>query len=290
MIIRNITVTSIISLAAASCSPAAYEIVKPKRVKDRHDITTPPESSNTERRTSSGHEPSAEIEVIVANQSVTQVRVGVPTLLRPTSDSLDPDYIDSSACANPGLVVAEYAVAGEGSPRAERKEGCETLGVPYTFSKAGEIEIGLRVVSKDQEDAEASMILSVIDGSTPNDHLDYFRISADPLVQAKGSNINFTASCYLGESFKVTWNFGDNTEGTGLTVQHAYQEAKAYQVNATCIGDESGKTLKAKLTTTILDDAGKLPGKVGKTTPNSPEQSDHPTQQGRPGQKTSYRR
>ncbi len=276
-------VNSIMIAAMISCSPAAYEVIRPKKDKADTPQPTAPESVNTIRNLTNSHEPSAEIEVIVNNQSVTQARVGVPTTIRPTADSLDPDYIGQTSCANPGLILAEYGIQGEASPKAERKDGCETPGVPYTFTKAGEYEITLRVVSQDKEDAEASMILSVIDGVNPSANQNYFKISANPLVQVKGGNITFTASCYLGESYKVTWDFGDNTEGTGLTVVHAYQEAKAYLVKAICTGNESGKTLHAKLTTTILDESSKVPGTPQKTSPNSPEQSGKPTQ-GKPGQ------
>ena len=129
--------------------------------------------------------------------------VGEQVSIRPSYDTLDPDDIGKSDCANPGIVKADYGIEDGTSPSAERGESCDTLAVPYTFAQVGEFEISMTVTSNEDEKAVASMILTVVDANAPETDDGGFTITADPMVAGIGQIVTFIGDCKTTK--KVEW-------------------------------------------------------------------------------------
>lgn len=256
------------SVAQYSCRPASYEIIKPKKNKnvsekgdpnsispdqgDKGESAPPPILTNVP--------PTARMEVIWNNQSVTKVRVNSPVSVKPSYDTLDPDDIGISQCTNPGIVKSEYTLDYQNNLAAVRTNGCETLAVPYTFTRTGEFEISMIVTSNENETAIASMTIVVVgenESLTAGD--DGLVISADPMVAGKGQIITFTGSCGLKKKHAITWDFGDGTSATGSTVKHSFDKESQFRVEATCT-DEDGKAIKSVITIVVIDKPVTIPG------------------------------
>ena len=143
------------------CRPAVYEILKPGSKSQGPEA--PPQNVAT------GQPPVAGIEVVVGGTPVSTVTVNQPTTIQPTKDTLDPDYKDKGPCqTNAGIVKADYSVGDAAKPSVQRTaDGCEPLGVPYTFPKEGTYTITLTVLSQDQQTASATTTITVTKAPPP---------------------------------------------------------------------------------------------------------------------------
>lgn len=250
-----------------SCRPASYEIIKPKKGRSGEKQGNPNNVVPDEGTPTPGQPaidsapPTARIEVIWQDQSVTQVRVNRPVEIRPTVDTVDPDDIGVSSCANPGIVKADYDVAGEAKPTAERKLGCETLGVPYTFTKPGDYKIDMVVTSNENETAFASMTLRVVDENAPLGKDGGFTIQAIPMLVKVGQDVDFSGFCRTEVAHTIDWTYGDASEGIGAATRHAYAAEGQYRVDATCTESvQGGRSWDASLTVVVIDREILIPG------------------------------
>ncbi len=299
----SLSIPSLAILVAAgaltfSCRPASYELIKPKKKhntseKGDPNSVTPPEGETKGPDAPPPIEgnvpPTARVEVILNNKSVTKVKVGQPVSIRPSYDTLDPDDIGKSDCANPGIVRADYGIEEGGSPNADRGDTCGTLAVPYTFDQVGEFEVSMTVTSNENEKAVASMILTVVDANAPESDDGGFTITADPMLAGIGQLVTFIGDCKTTKAFVITWDFGDGATGSGITVTHGYAEVGQKRVEATCT-EEGGKARKAVVTIVVIDKPVTIPGRpttpsnpTDPTDPGTPPPTD-PTDPGNPGQ------
>ena len=79
-----------------------------------------------------------------------------------------------------------------------------------------------------------------------------FSISPEGAVNV-GQPIAFDASASFdpdGELVKYSWNFGDGTKGTGIALNHTYNEAGDYNVRLTVV-DDHGISMTTNTTTII---------------------------------------
>ncbi len=313
--LKLLTLVALVAMADASCRPASYEILKPKK---GHDVrpngnpeqvnppagnTVPPATGTppgtpTSTPTTSGDNaaPTARVEVIWKNESVVKVRVNEPTIIRPTADTVDPDDVGKSPCANPGIVKAAYDVGHEAAPSAERASGCEPLSVPYTFTKTGDYEITMVVTSNENETATAKMTVTVIAADAPlYDGDGGFTITADPMIGGKDQVFTFTGYCALKKEHVITWEFGDGKGGEGVVVTHAYAELGPHDVKGHCT-DLSRKTIDAQIVVVTWDHPVTPPVNPTKPVlppappvvtplPTNPTIPTTPPNQGQPGQK-----
>ena len=60
-----------------------------------------------------------------------------------------------------------------------------------------------------------------------------------PRYPEVGENVTFNASSSAGEGLSYSWNFGDDTRGSGMTASHAYGQSGYYTVTLT-ISNSSG--------------------------------------------------
>ncbi len=264
----------VLGAASQSCRPASYEILKPAKktqtTAKTPDHLTPPAAGTippnqevpgtppgpvpgpTPPATGSDNPgPTARVEVVLNDQSITKVKINVPTVIRPTFDTVDPDDVGVSACVNPGIVKAEYDIGGESDRVAARVAGCEPLSVPFTFTKTGDVEIVMVVTSNEGEKALARMTLTVFDDTTPATD-GGFTIVSDPMVATISQQITFVGRCDLKKlPLTIAWNFGDGEKGAGATVKHGYKEAGAHDVKAVCT-DVDGKALDAEVTIVVV--------------------------------------
>ena len=267
-------IATVTALAIAGCRPAQYEIIRKRSGNNDNKPVKPfadPEQNPTNPETPTpapNSPPTARVEVIWNNESVARVRVNQPVEIRPSADTVDPDDIGTSECANPGIVKAEYEIGAGGDKRlAERPQGCESLGVPYTFTSPGNYQISMIVTSNEEEPAWASITLLVYDGPTPPPSDGDFTIRAHPMLAGVGQVVSFWGTCTLGRTQIITWQFGDGGSATGRVVTHAYQAPGQYQVDATCT-DESGRSQSAKLTIVVVTEPLKIPGVPEPIIPN----------------------
>lgn len=276
-------------LAAVSCGPAGYEILRPGKDGEKSGEPTPiTENSGDANKNNAPTNlpPTAGIEVIetadgnATGKSVTKVRINTKTIVRPTADTMDADDYGRSSCANPGIVQADYELPENAKAQAKRSQGCEDLGVPHTFTKAGTYLIKLVVLTNENEQATASMTLIVYEGNEPDDG--GFKIKAHPMIGTTADDITFDGICNTKKGVKqITWKFGDSTTGAGSRTTHRYQKEGQYQVQATCETND-GKRWEAHITIVIVPESAGRPPKGPVPPPVSPDQ---PTPNpGKPGQ------
>lgn len=243
----------------AACSPAGYEIVR-----DRGTSTTgnpnnivadapPPDEGVV-----ANLPPTARLEAIKDGYSITMVRVGMGITLRPSLDTLDADDVGRSSCTNPGIVRAAYDVGGLGSPTVVRTQGCESLGVPWTFQTPGVVTVSLVVTSNENETARAQLTLIVTSGAADEVNGGGLTISAVPMIQIVGREITFTSRCEAAGTVRTTWNFGDSRSGEGRETRHRYQAQGQYEVRATCTSS-TGRTFVAVVTVVVVPEGTRLP-------------------------------
>jgi PKD repeat protein len=283
----------ITGMTTMGCRQAIYEIVKPASNSEgdpeRQDFKGEgnPGSPN-------GSGPTARVEVVWNGKSVTQVKVNEPTIIRPSTDTLDPDDIGKSDCTNPGIVKATYQIAQEASPAVDRGVRCEPLSTPYTFKTEGVYVISMTVTSNEGETAVASMTLRVVNEQNQND-FGGFTITANPLLAKVNQNIQFEGICTTPAAKVIRWKFADGAEGEGVTTSHAYGKSGSYLIQAQCQETTgANRTWEASLTVVVMDevpsgapiptDKPEPPGLPG--TPISPPPPGNPPVVGTGGGKT----
>lgn len=227
------------------CRPAVYEIIKPNKDRRAPDNLGPEELEKAA--------PTAAIEVIRNGLSVTKVRVNEPTTIQPTADTVDPDDVAKSTCPNPGIVLAQYRMGSEASPIVNRGTSCDTLSVPYTFTKVGDFLITMTVTSEEGETALASMTLHVIAENAPADENGGFLIKASPMIAGIGQDIALTGICTTSKAHQISWILNDGTTGEGANLKHSYKATGPYRIDATCRETGTGgRSWTAAVTVVIM--------------------------------------
>lgn len=86
-----------------------------------------------------------------------------------------------------------------------------------------------------------SRSINISNGSTgnPNDPLTA-RFTVTPTSARAGEAVSFNASTSAGSPVTYAWNFGDGSEGTGLTASHTYAAAGSYTVRLTITKSGTG--------------------------------------------------
>ena len=246
-----LAVAMITIASVTACKQAGYQVLRPGAGQSPEGFA---ESDGTSTP------PSARVEIRDRGTLVTWTVVGNPVEVRPSKDTLDPDYIDKSKCDNPGIIQATYDLGNGSKPVVDRSE-CETLATSNViFNTPGDYLIQMQVKSLDSEVAWASATLRVVAKDTPKDQIEGgFNIYANPLIANINQEIDFTGICELKGKLNITWDFADSTTGAGATSKHAYITPGQYRVSALCTSD-SGKALQASLTVVVMKEgAPKLP-------------------------------
>jgi hypothetical protein len=248
-----------------SCSPAGYEIIKPKKGKDERKSDSPERLAPDESKKPAGNAgnklpqttpPTAGVEVIWQGRAVTQVLVNQPVTIQPTVDTVDPDDIGKINCRNPGIVDAEYDLGNSETRHTERTNGCEPLKTPYTFTRTGEYNIRLDVLSNEGEPASASMVLKVVDKLSPDAG---FTIDAIPMLVGVNQAIQFYGYCLTPTANVISWSFADGAKAKGTEPKHSYAKTGQYKVDSTCV-DSSNNTMTAWVTIVVVDQPLPIPG------------------------------
>ena len=256
---RRLPLFATLMFGAMSCGPAGYEVLRPAKDGEKAGNPNPiiQDSSDKDKNVvASNLPPSAGIEVIYAGKSVTKIKVGTAVVVRPTKDTMDADDFGRSSCANPGIVQADYDLSNNAKPSAKRSQGCEELGVPYTFTKVGVLKLNLVVLTNENEQATAAMTLIVYDGAEPSDG--GFRVNAHPMIGTTADDITFDGICDTKKGVKkITWNFGNSKTAEGARTTHRYTAEGQYVVNAKC-ETVDGKIWDGQVTIVII------PGTAGR--------------------------
>lgn len=229
------------ALAITACKQAGYQVLKPGIASQNNfdgAATIPP---------------TARVEVMDRGVSVTWTYVGNHVDIRPSNDTLDPDYLGKEDCDHPGLIAAEYDL-GNGVKPTINRENCSTLASSdQVFNSPGDYVITMVVKSKDNEQAKASMTLRVVDRSTPVSQVEGgFTIHGRPLLVGLNQPIIFTGICELKGKLIISWDYADGGNGVGSVTQHGYAHEGQYVVNATC-SSQSGKKMQASLTVVVIN-------------------------------------
>lgn len=221
-------------MLVANCQSARYEIIGAERVSPTCNPDIDPKCDGGQKNNGL---PSARVVVLKDKVEVGVVHINEPVIIRPTADSLDPeDLLEKTACEqNPGIVKAYYEIGEKIETQEIKRSHCEDLGINYVFKKAGEYKIYLRVTSNENENADASMILKVLDPGENNAKEDRgFYIVVRPLVVQLGDPITGQAFCQTIEPNTIEWDFGNNDSASGSYMTYRYQKTGQYIVKATC--------------------------------------------------------
>ncbi len=257
-LIKNLA-TPLLLVAISSCKPAGYEIIRDNKGNSSgNPENLSPETPDTPALNLA---PTARVEVIKDTWSVTMIRVGMPVTIRPSLDTWDLDDVGKSSCTNPGIIDATFTIGTEGQKNVKRSGGCESLSIPWTFTKPGTLKIDLVVTSNEGETARASMTLVVTSNASEDRVGGGLTIHADPIVQVVGQPIKFTARCDAAGTNKITWDFGSGQTGEGVSPTKAFDRAGPVEVTATCV-TSTGKTYTAMITIVIVDAGTSLPPRV----------------------------
>ncbi|MEI6397345.1 MAG: PKD domain-containing protein [Pseudomonadota bacterium] len=229
-------------MAITACKQARYEVLKPGLIKP---------NNFTDANSAA---PTARVEVIVRGVSVTWIYAGGRADIRPSTDSLDPDYIGKDKCENPGLIGADYDLGNSTKPTVTRDANCSNLATTgQVFNTPGDYLIKMTVKSKDNEQATASMTLRVVAKSIPADQVEGgFTIHAKPILVALNQPVTFTGICELKGHLTIDWDYADTAIGAGVVTLHTYTKLGQYLVNATCAND-AGKKMLSSLTIVVMN-------------------------------------
>jgi hypothetical protein len=158
-------------LMVSACKQAGYQVLKPGMI-----------NSNS-FDASKAMAPTARVEVIDRGISVTWVYAGTRFDVRPTTDTLDPNYVGKSTCENPGIIAADYDL-GISKKTSVKRTSCSSLATTgHVFNTPGDYVIKMTVKSEDNEMAISTMTLRVVDKSiTPSQVEGGFTIHAKPLL------------------------------------------------------------------------------------------------------------
>jgi hypothetical protein len=259
-------------LIFSACKQAGYQVLKPGAL------------NQNEFDSSKTIPPTARVETLDRGVSVTWTYVGNRVEVRPSADTLDPDYIGKDQCQNPGIIAAEYDLGNNAKPKVSRTDCTSLASSGHVFSKAGTYVIKLAVKSKDNEIATASMTLKVVDRNAPASEIEGgFTIHARPILAQINQPIEFSGICELKGKLTIKWNYGDSATGAGAVTQHAYDREGQHLVTASCAND-SGKTLEASLTVVVMGTTPPtiptVPVPVPKDNPNIPRKPNCDPSQG----------
>lgn len=237
-----------IALAVAACKQAGYQVPQPGSADS-------PQSFQND----GGAAPTARIETIDAGVSVTWTYVGNKVDIRPTLDTVDPNYIGKETCEQPGIIQASYDLGNGAKPIVDRT-ACSSLATTgQVFSQAGDYLIQMQVKSKDNEVAWASMTLRVVDrGITRNQVEGGFTIHAKPILASVNQAILFTGICELSGQLTISWDFADGAKADGAALMHTYLQVGQYRVTAIC-KSSNGKTHQASLTVVVMANPPAVP-------------------------------
>ena len=230
-----------VGLSVSACKQAGYQVLKPGL------ITTNSFDS------SKAMAPTAQVEVMDRGISVTWVYAGTRVDVRPSADTLDPNYLGKSTCENPGIITADYEL-GTAKKLSVKRTSCSSLATTgHVFSTSGDYLIKMTVKSEDNEIAIATMTLRVVDKSiTPSQIEGGFTIHAKPLLTSVNQAVTFTGICELKGKLTVNWDYGDSDSGVGAVTQHSYTAPGQYVVNATCTND-TGRKMSASVSVVVTD-------------------------------------
>jgi PKD repeat protein len=228
------------ALILTACKQAGYEVLKPRNQS--------PNSFDSSKTLA----PTARLEVLDRGTSVTWTYVGNRIEVKPTADTLDPDYVGKESCQNPGLISADYDLGNGTKPSVQRTECSSLASAGHVFTKSGTYLVKMTVKSKDNEIATASMTLRVIDRNVAASMAEGgFTIHAKPILAEINQPVVFSGICELKGKLSIGWNYGDSATGAGAVTQHTYGQAGQYLVTATCAND-TGKKYDASLTVVIM--------------------------------------
>ncbi len=246
----------LMAVAQASCA-AQYMTIR----RASGATATDPGGPNSNDSQSAPSMPTAGLEVLLNDQSVTAVPAGAKFKVRPTLDTADANDIGKVECDNPGIIEASFQLQGQEPQAVNRsaKTDCTDLVIESTYDKPGKYQLTLIVTSDEGKQAQASMTLSVFDDSGDGlQHFPGFRIFAEPMIAKVDDDISFSALCDDNQGEVIRWNFGDGATAEGLTVKHAYTQAGSMVVQATCITND-GVELGASVTVVIQPKPGSNP-------------------------------
>ena len=237
-----------IALTVAACKQAGYEVPQP-------GAAGSPQTFQGDGAAA----PTARIETIDAGVSVTWTYVGNKVDIRPTLDTLDPNYVGKETCDQPGIIEASYDLGNSEKPVVTRTECSSLTTAGHVFTKAGDYLIQMQVKSKDNEVAWASMTLRVLDkGITRSQVEGGFTIHAKPILASVNQAILFTGICELTGQLTISWDFADGAKSDGAALMHTYLQVGQYRVTAIC-KSSAGKTDQASLTVVVMANPPAVP-------------------------------
>lgn len=228
-------------MTICGCRAAGYEIIDPVASKPTPELAV------------RSLPPSARLEIVQGGSLIGVVRTGQGLTFRPSSDTVDPDYVGKSPCSNPGISAAKYDISIDGkSVASAREKGCEPLEIAYAFQQIGAQNVTLKVTSADGETATASQVIRVINSdpccSVPEPAI---YVTAAPLVAYPSEEIQVQARCIATEAGTITWKFGDGANSVGGNSKHSFSKTGQYVITATCtLGN--GKTAQGTVTVSVI--------------------------------------
>ncbi|MEY4630420.1 MAG: hypothetical protein RIQ81_540, partial [Pseudomonadota bacterium] len=216
------TVTLMASLAG--CRAAGYEIIDPDRKVERPAGPALPETTS--------YPPSARLEIVQAGKIIGVTRTGTGLTFRPSVDTVDPDYMGKSPCANPGINSGEYQISIDGRVvSSQRDRGCEPLEVNYSFANIGAQVVTLKVVSADGETASSSQVVRVVNTDPCCSVTEpAIAVTAAPLVAYPDEPVNAQARCLNPEPGNIAWDFGNGKKAAGSTSSTTFSKTGQYVI------------------------------------------------------------
>jgi PKD repeat protein len=169
--------------------------------------------------------------VAVFTESAETVYTG-ETIFFNASDSYDPD----------GSIVSYFWDFGDGT-------NATGVTVEHAYMEDGNYTVILMVIDDDGANASTSTIKTILNRSP----IPLFTESAETVYT--GETIFFNASDSYdpdGSIVSYFWDFGDGSNATGVTVEHAYADDGNYTVTLT-VTDDDGATASTTATKTILN-------------------------------------
>lgn len=247
-----------LGLSISACKQAGYQVLKPGLLV--------PNSFDASKTMA----PTARVEVIDRGVSVTWVYAGTRVDIRPTLDTLDPNYIGKSNCENPGVIGADYELGKSTQKPSIKRTACSSLATTgHVFNTTGDYLIKMTVKSEDNEFAVATMTLRVVDKSIkPSQVEGGFTIHAKPLLARINQPITFTGICESKGKLTIDWNYGNGGSGVGAVTQHAYSSTGQYVVNAVCSSD-LGRKMSASVSVVVIDSTSPVLPEVALPVPGS---------------------
>jgi hypothetical protein len=233
--------SAMVMLSASACKQAGYQVLKPGLIT--------PNSFDASKAMA----PTARVEVIDRGISVTWVYTGSRVDIRPSSDTLDPNYLASSNCENPGITIADYELGKSQKPSIKRSSCSSLATTGHVFNTPGDYLIKMTVTSEDNETATSSMTLRVVARSTTAAQVEGgFTIHATPLLSEVNQAITFTGVCELKGKLTISWDYGNSSTGVGAVTQHSYSSPGQYVVVANCASD-TGRKMTSSVSVVITD-------------------------------------